>query len=192
MTTIGFYLVQHGDLPRVEHADEVKAGDLDVRQEAALRTLIALKRNNIEFDEADLVHSFDSIDEEYHFVSVALKWAYSDARRDLHGRSRSGSRKYRTERIDSVLVNERDMHYEVGADRFADERCARQLDVLESDGQAQVQALRQMGPEFAQAVDLMLDLQRLKALGVPIPNAAHSALARLRKATGLPLNVTLL
>lgn len=192
MATIGVFLTQHSEIPRVEAVDEVRAGDRDVRQEAVIRTLIAIRKFNLDINIEDLALAFDEIDEEHRFASVALKWSYADARRDLHGRSRNGSRRWRTERIDGRTVSEQDMSLESGADRYSDDRVQRQFEAIESDTEAQLHALRSMSKDHAQAVELMLCLQNMKALGMVIPQAAHSALARLRRATGLPLNVTLL
>lgn len=192
MATIGYFLTMHSEIPRVEHVDEVRAGDRDVRQEAVIRALIAARKYNLDIDLDDLALALDEMDEEHRFVSVALRWSYADARRDLHGRSRNGSRKWRTERIDGRIVCELDMTMDQGGDRYADTRVQQQFESIESDTEAQINALRGMSKEHAQMVDLMLCIQRMKCLGVPIPPAAHSALARLRKSTGLPLNITLL
>ena len=178
--SLGALLCLHPAAPPFEDVDQPSLPD--IRQEAALRLVIAFRRLGKEIG-PDPVAAFDA---EPRLASLAYRWAYQDALRRHRGRGRS-ARPARLGWDDPALADFADLVQEDALDR------------AESDPAADLRRLWREGAlglpraPLRRAILLLLLSQHLKDRSAgPVPGLLRESLRRLRRQTGLPLDTSLL
>lgn len=175
--SVGAFLCIHPRGAPVEDID--RPSPLDVKQQAALRAVIALRKLGKEVSD-DAIVAFDA---EPKLVALAYRWAARDALKRHLGRGK-----------DPRPALERDRN-EVIPDRGQEEALA----AVEDDAAAELQRLYDCGIEgltldqTRRVLALMRHIQELKDGGATqLPVALRQRLSRLRRETRLPLDITLL
>lgn len=157
--------------------NQPSARDLDVRQDAVERLVKTAKREGVTLPEhrEDLV---SYLNERPQYINTALRSAKSDAYRKTKVRA------------NTVSLSQ----YYKQAEAVVDERQENEMIAAESaTAKDELEAF--MGSATAperEAVELLAYCQKLIYNGETIPSAISNKLSRLRRQTGLPLDVSLL
>ena len=183
--SLGRFLCHHPPDPPLEDIDRLPLRD--VKQDACLRALVALRRAGKPVG-PDPVAAFDA---EPRLVLRAYQLAYRDALRFHLGRGRDprGARWRRLVSLDHGLDDVADPRQQEALDRVLAEVAALgRLMALWHTG------YRRLTPAQMRRVLRLLRLaQRLKEEGTAtVPNHVHERLRLLRRATGLALTTRLL
>jgi hypothetical protein len=150
----------------------------EIRQDAALRALVALRKLNLLASD-DPVTAFNA---QPRIVALSYRWARIDAVRAHLGRGKQ-TRPVQLRELPELLA---DSEQEV------------MLSAVESDATAEIRRYEEFGlpsltlEQTRRVFTLMRQVQNIKAHQNPIPDALRKQLSRLRKETGLPLDVRLL
>lgn len=172
--SIGEFLCVHPPGPPIENVDWPSS--LDIRQDAALRALIALRKLGKEVS-VDAVASFDA---EPKLVAMIYRWARQDALKRQAGRGASDRPTIVRELSEAIP----DPRSEIAIDA-ADEWAASDLCEQRIPGLTYAQSTR--------VLVTMREIQESKDAGIsPIPAILRSRACRLRRETRLPLDTRLL
>lgn len=166
------HLIEHPQITS-ESIDYPTVRDLDVRQDAALRMVRTFKRNGVELpDEKGPV--VEMLNEKPEYISQSLKSSLIDTQR---------------KRKQTVSL---ERNY-VTAERVADPHAEDALEAVESSAKDELEAFAATAtPAELEALALLKHCQTLIAQNKQLPNSVRSKLKRLRKETGLALDVSLL
>jgi hypothetical protein len=175
--TIGELLCAHSSESRVEYAD--RPSPLDIRQDAALRAVVALRKLGKEAD-LDAIACFDA---DPKLVATCYQWAKYDALKRQLGRGAGG----------------RPTATHDGLDTLHDPRQEAILDEIDADAAAEIRRLSEEGipgltlDQTHRVLTVMRQVQDLKASErTPLPAALRQTICRLRRETRLPLDTSLL
>jgi hypothetical protein len=175
--SIGAFLCHHPTAPPFEDVD--RPSPLDVKQEAALRAVIALRKLGKEIAD-DAVAAFDA---EPKLVALTYRWATRDAHKRQLGRGREPRPQMAREWDEAIHDPLQEASLEAIEDDFAGE--VRRLHDAGIAGLSLEQTRRLLG--------LMRHIQEAKDHGtIRLPSALRQWLCRLRRETRLPLDITLL
>jgi len=195
--SIGRFLCVHPTTPPYEDIDDLPL--LDVKQDAALRALIALRELG-KTVATDPVAAFDA---EPRIAELAYRWAYTDAIRKHLGRGTRPVGKIPTRprrlSLDTLLAAWLSDALIATVPEPSDPDQLDRLEAVEADPAADLCDLWNDGipglelKQIRRAIALMGAIQHLKDQGATgLPDPARQRLRRLRKATRLPLRVDLL
>lgn len=193
--SIGEFLCKHEDGDPIEHIDSVRVTDYDVRQNAALRALCALRKRGIDVTGDE---EFVACLNQHRDIALgAIKFARIDEIRKLRGRGESGSAWRRLHRRISTLPDaEPETDYllpeELKAleEALIDPDWEAEFEHIECDWKGELGRLYdEATPAQQEAIRFMRTLKERKDQGLDCTsNAIRSKLKRLRQETGWQLN----
>lgn len=176
-TARDFVLHRQAAKPRVEYTDRPQAHDADTLQDTLLRMVRThLREGNPLPQETDAV--IDTLDQRPSYLTTANRSAHTDNRR---------KRKVRNQVVSLTT-------YAKQAEAIIDDRQEDELLTAESaTAKDELDAFMGSATDAEkEAVTLLVQCQQLLHEGRVIPDAIRSKLARLRRQTGLALDLSLL
>lgn len=198
---VGAFLCAAVIEPHDEEIEGLRPSHPDVRQDAAERVVVAMRRLGLPEQGED--GSFEAaLDDASWLAQRALDLTVKTKMREKYGRGQKYYEKLgpiRTTYIGSFDTIEEFMTPHEAGLRNAWLRAVEDVwttncfEMIEADHRSTLRALWDAGdPDVRRAVTLMCEAQRLKALGVSVPNHVRQQLKRLRAKTGLALDCNLL
>lgn len=186
--TIGEFLTEHGEGPRVEHIDNVRWDDVDVRQDAMYRCLRVFDKNGVVVTDDTLVELLT----EHKYAAVRnLSVARIDAVRRLRGRGSQRGRDKRTVRANFSADGEDDQWVWTGEfdgcgaqDALIDPCGNHAHEFIENDYGEELQRVYANATQTEQkAIRILAEWQRRKECGentYPLRKPIHKIKAKLK------------